>query len=56
MENKVVKVHKTDTKAKYIFKITVIGIIGLGGVISAYGFYLYSTMQVNIHRLRFPDK
>ena len=37
-------------------KITVIGIIGLDGVTSAFSFYLYSTRQVYIHRLRFPDK
>ena len=37
-------------------EITVIGIIGLGGFTSAFGFYLYSTRQVYIHRLRFPDK
>ena len=39
-----------------ILEITVIGIIDLGGVTSAFGFYLYSTKQVYIHRLRFPDK
>ena len=37
-------------------KITVIGIIGLGGFTSAFGFYLYRTRKVCIHRLRFPDK
>ena len=37
-------------------KITVIGITGLGGFTIAFGFYLDSTRQVYIHRLRFPDK
>ena len=36
--------------------IKVIVIIGLGGVTSDFGFCLYSTSQVYIHRLRFPDK
>ena len=45
-----------DINLRYILKITVIGITGLGGVISAFGFYLDSTRQVYIHRLRFPDK
>ena len=37
-------------------KMIVIVIIGIGGVTSAFGFYVYSTRQVYIHRLRLPDK
>ena len=55
--------HTTDppppiTYSSVVFrlKITTIGIIGLGGVTSAFGFYLNSTRQVYIHRLRFSDK
>ena len=33
----------------------VIGITGLGGVTSGFGFYLDSTRQVYIQRLTFPD-
>ena len=39
----------------FCLKITVIGIIGLGGVTSAFGFYLYSTRQVYIRLVPAQD-